>query len=74
MIVKYCPCQKKNRQIRACVDYRDVNKACPKDDFPLPNMDLLFDSTYEQGMLSFYGRIQWLHPKRCRKDSIQNAI
>ena len=39
------PVKKKNGQIRACVDYRDVNKACPKDDFPLPNMDVLIDST-----------------------------
>ena len=47
------PVKKKNGQIRACVDYRDVNKACPKDDFPLPNMDVLIDSTSGQGMLSF---------------------
>ena len=26
-----------------CVDYRDLNKACPKDDFPLPHIDLLID-------------------------------
>ena len=47
------PVKKKNGQIRACVDYRDVNKACPKDDFPLPNMDVLIDSTSGQGMFSF---------------------
>nr|GMD66325.1 uncharacterized protein LOC109154689 [Ipomoea batatas] len=26
----------KNSQIRVCVDFRDLNVACPKDDFPLP--------------------------------------
>ena len=28
-----------------CVDYRDLNKASPKDDFPLPHIDMLVDST-----------------------------
>uniref|UniRef100_A0A2N9G273 Integrase catalytic domain-containing protein n=1 Tax=Fagus sylvatica TaxID=28930 RepID=A0A2N9G273_FAGSY len=35
------PVKKKNGQIRCCVDFRNLNKACPKDEFPLPNMDLL---------------------------------
>ena len=28
-----------------CVDYRDLNKASPKDDFPLTHIDMLVDST-----------------------------
>ena len=24
---------KKDRKVRMCVDFRDLNKACPKDDF-----------------------------------------
>ena len=32
--------KKNNGQIRCCVDFRNLNKACPKDEFPLPNMDL----------------------------------
>ena len=47
------PVKKKNGQVRVCIDYRDLNKACPKDEFPLPNMDMLMDSTSSQGMLSF---------------------
>ncbi|KAL6178882.1 hypothetical protein ACLB2K_050399 [Fragaria x ananassa] len=47
------PVKKKNGQVRVCIDYRDLNKACPKDEFPLPNMDMLIDSTLGQGMLSF---------------------
>ena len=38
------PVKKKNGQIRCCVDCRNLNKACPKDEFPLPNSDLLVDS------------------------------
>ena len=37
------PVPKKDGKVRMCVDYRDLNKACPKDDFPLPHIDLLID-------------------------------
>ncbi|XP_074560659.1 uncharacterized protein LOC141816830 [Curcuma longa] len=30
---------------RVCVDFRDLNKACPKDCYPLPRIDQLVDST-----------------------------
>jgi hypothetical protein len=30
------PVKKKNKQIRICVDFWDLNKACPKDDFLIP--------------------------------------
>ncbi len=45
--------KKKNRQIRCCVDFRNLNKACPKDEFLLPNMDLLIDSATGHAMFSF---------------------
>uniref|UniRef100_A0A2N9GES1 Integrase catalytic domain-containing protein n=1 Tax=Fagus sylvatica TaxID=28930 RepID=A0A2N9GES1_FAGSY len=45
--------KKKNGQIRCCVDFRNFNKACPKDEFPLLNMDLLIDSTTGHVMFSF---------------------
>uniref|UniRef100_A0A2N9HNA9 Integrase catalytic domain-containing protein n=1 Tax=Fagus sylvatica TaxID=28930 RepID=A0A2N9HNA9_FAGSY len=47
------PVKKKNGQIRCCVDFRNLNKACPKDEFPLPNMDLLIDSAAGSAMFSF---------------------
>uniref|UniRef100_A0A2N9H3G7 Integrase catalytic domain-containing protein n=1 Tax=Fagus sylvatica TaxID=28930 RepID=A0A2N9H3G7_FAGSY len=47
------PVKKKNGQIRCCVDLRNLNKACPKDEFPLPNMDLLIDSAAGHAMFSF---------------------
>ena len=30
---------KKNKQWRMCIDYTSLNKACPKDPFPLPRID-----------------------------------
>ncbi|KAL6335941.1 hypothetical protein AAG906_003566 [Vitis piasezkii] len=44
---------KKDGKVRVCVDFRDLNKASPKDDFPLPHIDLLVDSTTGHSMLSF---------------------
>src|SRR5450432_950892 len=36
-----------------CIDYRDLNKANPKDDFPLPHLDILVDNTVGYEMFSF---------------------
>ena len=33
------PVRKKNRDIRICIDFRNLNKACQKDNFPLPPME-----------------------------------
>jgi hypothetical protein len=37
--------KKKNKKWRMCVDYMSINKACPKDLFPLPCIDQVVDST-----------------------------
>jgi len=36
---------KKNGKWRVCVDYTDLNKACPKDSYPISRIDQLVDST-----------------------------
>uniref|UniRef100_A0A2N9FUY0 Uncharacterized protein n=1 Tax=Fagus sylvatica TaxID=28930 RepID=A0A2N9FUY0_FAGSY len=38
---------------RMCVDFTDLNKACPKDSYPLPRIDQLVDSTARHKLLSF---------------------
>ncbi|KAA3467800.1 RNA-directed DNA polymerase (Reverse transcriptase), Ribonuclease H [Gossypium australe] len=38
---------KKDGRLRMCVDYRDLNKASPKDNFLLPHIDTLVDNTAE---------------------------
>src|SRR2546425_4215772 len=40
-VANIVPVLKKDGKVRMCVDYRDLNKAFPKDDFPLPYIDLL---------------------------------
>lgn len=45
--------KKSNNKWRMCVDFIDLNKACLKDSFPLPRIDLLVDSTSGHELLSF---------------------
>ena len=45
--------KKSNGKWRMCVDFTDMNKACPKDSFPLPRIDQLVDSTARHKLLSF---------------------
>ena len=35
------PIGKASRGIHVCLDFLDLNLACPKDDFPLPNIDMI---------------------------------
>jgi hypothetical protein len=46
------------------VDFTDLNKACPKNSFPLPRIDLLVDSTFGHQHLSFmdaFSRYNQIH-------------
>nr|CAN82734.1 hypothetical protein VITISV_028708 [Vitis vinifera] len=52
---------KKEGKWRVCVDYTNLNNACPKDSFPLPRIDQIVDSTAEQGMLSFLDAFSGYH-------------
>jgi len=59
--------KKANGKWRMCVDFTDLNKACPKDSYPLPSIDALVDSASGCKMLSFldafsgYNQIK-MHP------------
>ena len=48
---------KKNDTWRMCVDYMDLNKACPADLFALPRIDQIIDGTAGCERLSFWMRI-----------------
>ena len=47
------PVPKKDGKIRVCVDYRNLNKASPKDNFPLPNIHILIDNCAKHDIGSF---------------------
>ena len=46
---------------RVCVDYTDLNDACPKDNFPLPRIDHIVDASARHGMLSFLDAFSGYH-------------
>ncbi|XP_072064519.1 uncharacterized protein [Arachis hypogaea] len=45
--------RKQNGKWRMCVDFTDINKACPKDSYPLPSIDSLVDNASGYAILSF---------------------
>ena len=45
--------KKVNGKWRMCVDFMDLNRACPKDSYPLPRIDNLVDSIARHKLLSF---------------------
>ena len=47
------PIHKKDGKVRIGVDFRDLNKACPKDDSSLPHIDVLVDNTTSSALMSF---------------------
>ena len=45
--------RKKNGKWRVCIDFTDLNKACPKDSFLLPHIDTMVDATAGHELMSF---------------------
>ena len=46
---------KKDGKVRMCVDFQELNKASPKYNFPLPQIDILIHNTAGHALLSFIG-------------------
>lgn len=44
---------KKDKKWRVCMDFTNLNKGCPNDNFPLPKIDQLVDSTARYKRMSF---------------------
>ena len=38
------PLDKKQGTIRVCTNFHDLNKACPKDNYPMPFIDQIIDA------------------------------
>jgi len=71
--------KKANGKWRMCVDFTDLNKACPKDSYPLPSIDALVDSASGCKMLNFldvfygYNQIK-MHPRDECKTSFMTEL
>ena len=53
--------QKKNGKWQVCVDFIDLNKACPKEPFPMPRIDQLVNATVGHPRMSFLDAFQGYH-------------
>ena len=73
-VANIVPVPKKDGKVRMCVDYRDLNKASLKDNFPLPHIDVLVDNTAQCKVFPFmdgfsgYNQIK-MSPKDRKKTS-----
>ena len=52
-VANIVPVPKKDGKVRMCVDYQDLNRASPKDNFFLPHIDTLVDNTAKHSLFSF---------------------
>ena len=70
---------KKNKELRMCVDYTDLNKHCPKDPYTLPRIDEVVDSTVGCELLCFLDCYSGYHQISLKeedqiKDLLHNAL
>ena len=68
--------KKANGKWRLCIDFTDINKACPKDSFPLPRIDLIVNATKATApgaQLLTLTSSSTLHRPRCLKSQISSG-
>ena len=66
---------KKNGKWRVCMDYTNLNDACPKDTFPLPRIDQILDAMASHELLSFlYAYSGYNHISLCPPDEPKTAF
>ena len=53
--------KKKSGKWRVCANFTDLNKACPKDPFPMPRIDQLVDAIVGHSRMSFLDAFQGYH-------------
>jgi len=69
---------KPNGKWRMCVNYRNINSACPKDTYPLPNIDRLVDGAADHKIMNFldaysgYNQIS-MHPRDKEKTALMTT-
>jgi hypothetical protein len=59
---------KKNGNMRMCIDFTELNKACPKDPYPLPRIDIIIDQAARCEMLSLLDCFSGYHQVWMRRE------
>ena len=66
---------RKDNSLRMCTDFKHINRACPKDHFPLPRIDQIVDSTAGCERLSLFDAYSGYHQIRLYgTDEIRTAF
>ena len=67
--------KKKNGKWRVCIDFTNLNKACPKDSYPLPKIDQLVDAMAGYERMSFLDAYSGYNQiKMSERDRIHTAF
>ena len=64
---------KKGGKERMCLDFTNLNKACPQDPFPLPRMDQIVDSTAECDLLCFLDAFSGYHQIKMAVEDVEKT-
>src|SRR5215216_8042884 len=65
---------KKDKSWHLCVDFKDLNKACPKDPFPVPRIDQIIDATAGCDLLSFLDAYSGYHQIFMSKEDKEKTV
>ena len=57
-----------------CVDYRDLNLASPKDNFPVPHINVLVDNTTNFALFSFMDGFSGYNQVKMALEDMQNTM
>ena len=57
-VANIVPVPKKDGKVQMCVDYQDLNRTSPKDNFPLPHINTLVDNTAKHSLETTWKRPQ----------------
>ena len=64
---------KKGGKERLCVEFTNLNKACPQDPFPLPRIDQIVDSTIECDLLCFLDAFSGYHQIKMAVEDVEKT-
>jgi hypothetical protein len=65
---------KANEKLQMCIDYTSLNKACPKDPYPLPRIDRIVDSTSGCDILSFLDAYSGFHQIQMYREDRKHTV
>jgi hypothetical protein len=66
--------KKANGKWRMCIDFTDLNKACLKDEFPLPRIDSLVDAAASSELMSLLGCYSGYHQIWMKEDELKTSF